>query len=314
MAFAQGSRSSLAYIAESTFGTTPASPTFAYLPFNTHSLDLTKDRVEGNEIQADRMPRVDRHGNKSAGGSIEVDLRNGDFDEFLESAMLSTWDNTPVAADDELKVGTTPKYFSIEDAANDISQFRLFTGMSVSNMSVSIAPNQMVTTTFDMVGKTATQASTTASSGGTPTASSTNAPFDSYSGTISDGGSGISIVTSIDFSVANSFAPTFVIGSDSAQQLEFGRAVVEGTMTVYYEDETLINKFLNETESAVEVTVDDPSGSNLYTFSFPRVKYNGASVPVQNPQSRLVTLPFVALYDATAETNLLIKRPDSNPA
>ena len=77
MAFAQGSRSSLAYIAETAFGTTPASPTFAYLPFNTHSIDLSKDRVEGNEIQSDRMTRVDRHGNKQAGGSVEVDLRKG---------------------------------------------------------------------------------------------------------------------------------------------------------------------------------------------------------------------------------------------
>lgn len=313
MAFAQGSRSSLAYIAETNFGTTPATPQLVYLPFNSHSLDLSKERVQGNEIQADRMPRVDRHGNRQAGGSIEVDLRNGDFDEFLESALFSTWDATPVDADDELKVGTTPKYFTIEDAANDISEFRLFTGMSVSTMSVSIAPNQMVTATFDMVGKDMAQGSTTASNAA-PTAASTNAPFDSYSGTISDGGSGISIVTSIDFSVSNSFAPTFVIGSDSAQSLEFGRAVVEGTMTVYYEDETLINKFLNETESSIEVTVDDPTGASMYTFSFPRVKYNGASVPVQNPQSRLITLPFVSLYDDTEETNILIKRPDSNPS
>jgi len=302
MAFAQGSRSSLAYIAETTFGTTPATPTFATLPFNTHSLDLTKDRVEGNEIQADRMPRVDRHGNKSAGGSLEVDLRKGDFDEFFESAFLNTFST------DTLKVGTAPKYFTMEDAANDISQFRLFTGMSVSTMNVSIAPNQMVTATFDMVGKTMVQAQTTGSTGGTPTASSSNAPFDSYSGTISDGGSGISIVTSIDFSLTNSFAPTFVVGSDSAQQLEFGRAVVEGTMTVYYEDETLIDKFINETESAIEVSVDDPSGASTYTFTFPRVKYNGASVPVQNPQSRLVTLPFVALFDGTEESNLTLLR------
>jgi hypothetical protein len=302
MAFAQGSRSSLAYIAETAFGTTPATPTFANLPINSHSLDLTKDRVEGNEIQADRMPRIDRHGNKQATGSLEVDLRKGDFDELIESAFLNSY------VTDVLKVGTTPKFFSMEDAANDISQFRLFTGLSVSSMSVSIAPNQMVTGSFDMVGKSMTQSAATGSTGGAPTASSANTPFDSYSGTISDGGAGISIVTSIDFSLTNSFAPTFVVGSDSAQQLEFGRAVVEGTMTVYYEDETLINKFLNETESSISVTVNDPTGASAYTFDFPRVKYNGASVPLQNPQSRLITLPFVALYDTTENTNLKLTR------
>lgn len=302
MAFAQGSRSSLAYIAETAFGTTPATPTFAYLPFNTHSIDLSKDRVEGNEIQSDRMTRVDRHGNKQAGGSVEVDLRKGDFDEFIESAFFSSFST------DVIKVGTTPKYFTIEDAAEDISQYRLFKGMSVGGMSVSIAPNQMVSTTFDLVGKEMTQAATTGSTGGTPTAATSNQPFDSYSGTISDGGSAVSIVTSIDFSIQNSLAPTFVVGSDAAQSLEYGRAVVEGTMTVYYEDATLINKFLNETESSIEVSVDDPTGANSYTFLFPRVKYNGASVPVQNPQSRLITMPFVALYDGTEDTNIKLTR------
>ena len=311
MAFAQGSRSSLAFIEEATFGTTPATPTLAYLPINSHSLDLTKDRVEGNEIQADRMPRVDRHGNVQAGGSIEVDLRKGDFDTLIESVMMNTWDASPAAAPDLIKVGTTQKFMTMEDAAADIGQFRLFTGLSASSMNVSIAPNQMVSTTFDMVGKTMTQAQATGSTGGAPTASSANAPFDSYSGTITDGGTGIAIVTSIDFSVTNSFAPTFVVGSSAAQSLEFGRAVVEGTMTVYYQDATLINKFLNETESAIVINVNDPSGTNEYTFTFPRVKYNGASVPLQNPQSRLITLPFVALYDTTLSTNLMINRPDT---
>lgn len=301
MPFAQGSRSSLAYIAETVFGTTPAAPTLANLPFTTHSLDVVKDRVEGNDIQADRMPRVDRHGNKQASGSIEVDLRKATYDEFFESAFLNTFSTNT------LKIGTTPKFLSIEDRAADISQFRLFTGMAVSTMSVSIAPNQMVSATFDMVGKTGTQSATSVSASA-PTAAAANAPFDSYSGVISDGGSGISIVTSLEFSVTNSFAPTFVIGSDSAPQLEFGRAVVEGTMTVYYENATLINKFLNETESSVQVSVNDPTGNSAYTFLFPRVKYNGASVPVQNPQSRLITLPFVSLFDSVEATNLKLTR------
>lgn len=310
MAFSQGSRSGLSYITEATFGTTPAG-NFTTLPFNTHSLNLSKDRVQGNEIQPDRMPRVDRHGNRQSGGDIVVDLRADDFDDLLESAMFGTWDTTPAAADDELKVGTTPKYFSIEDSAADISQYRLFTGMAVSSMAISIAPNQMVTATFSMVGKNATVSGT----GKTVDAASSNQPFDAYSGDISIGNVGgattVANVTSVEFTVDNSLAPTFVVGEDTTPQLEYGMATVEGTLTAYFEDADLMNRFLNETETEMTVSVDDPTGGNAYTFEFPRIKVNGADIPVDNPQSRTVTMPFVAIYDSTAGTNFMIKRPET---
>jgi len=302
MAFAQGSRSSLSRITEVTFGTTPAGD-FINLPFSTHSLNLTKDRVAGNDIQADRMPRVDRHGNRQVSGDIVVDLRDGDYDDLLESAMLNTW-STNV-----LKVGTTPKFFSVEDYAADIDQARLFTGMAVSTMGVSLAPNQMVTTTFGMVGKDMTISGTQK----TQTAASGAAPFDSYSGDIAIGNvassSAVAIVTGLDFTLTNSFAPTFVIGDDSAPSLEYGRADIEGTLTAYFEDASLINRFLNETESELEVSVNDPTGLNAYTFLFPRIKINSADVGVDGPTSRIINMSFVALYDAIEGTNLSITRP-----
>ena len=302
MAFAQGSRSSLSYKNETTFGTTPAG-SFTNLPFSTHSLNLTKDRVAGNDIQADRMPRVDRHGNRQVAGDIVVDLRDADYDDFLESAMLNTFSGAV------LKVGTTPQFFSIEDYAADIDQARVFTGCSVSTLGVSLAPNQMVTTTFGMVGKDMTISSTEK----TQTAASGAAPFDAYSGNIGIGNVGgaanVAIVTALDFTLTNSFAPTFVIGDDSAPSLEYGRAEVEGTLTAYFEDATLINRFLNETETEIEVSVDDPTGNNSYTFQFPKVKINSADVGVDGPASRMISLSFVALYDTTELTNLKITRP-----
>lgn len=302
MAFAQGSRSSLSYIVETTFGTTPVG-NFINLPFSTHSLNLTKDRVAGNDIQADRMPRVDRHGNRQVAGDIVVDLRDADYDTFLESAMLNVW-STNV-----LKVGTTPKFFSIEDYAADIDQARLFTGMSVSTMGISLAPNQMVTTTFGMVGKdmtiSAVQKVQTAASGA--------APFDAYSGDVAIGNvatsSVVAIVTGLDFTLNNSFAPTFVVGDNSAPSLEYGRAEVEGTITAYFEDAALIDRFLNEVESELSVSVNDPTGLNAYTFLFPRIKINSADVGVDGPTSRVISMSFVALYDATEGTNLKITRP-----
>jgi len=249
MAFSQGSRSGLSYVVESVFGTTPSTPTFISLPYNTHSLNLSKDRVEGNEIQPDRMPRVDRHGNRQAAGDIEVDLRKGDFDAFLESAMFNSFST------DTLKVGTTPKYFSIEDRAEDITQYRLFTGMAVSSLGISIAPNQMVTGTFSMVGKDMAISGTSADA--TITAASGNQPFDSYSGDIKIAdasgtlGSALTVITSVELTIDNALNPTFVVGESSTPQLEYGMATTTGTITAYYEDSALINRFLSETETSL---------------------------------------------------------------
>jgi len=300
MAFAQGSRSRLAFGVESAFGT--AASSYTNLPFNTHSLNLSKERVAGNEIQPDRMPRVDRHGNRSVAGDIAVDLRDTAYDDLIESAMLSTF-STGV-----IKVGTTPKYLTLEDYAGDIDQARLFTGCAVSTMNVSMAPNQMVSATFGIVGKDMTISATEK----TVSAAGVAEPFDAYSGDLKvadvDGigaASALSIITGVDFTVTNSFSPTFVVGDDSAPALEFGRAEIEGSITAYFEDLSLVNRFLNETESAIEVSVADPS-ANTMTFLFPRVKFNAADIPVDGPTSRVVTLPFVALYDDTELTNLKI--------
>lgn len=301
MAFAQGSRSGLSYVVESSFGSTPSSPAMITLPYNTHSLNLSKERVQSNEIRPDRIPRVDRHGNRSVSGDIVTELRAGDFDDFIESAFFSTFDSSGI-----ITTGVSPQYMTVEDRALDIGQYRQFTGIAVSQMSLSIAPNQPVNTTFSCIGKDMTQAQTSLDS--SPTAASTNQPFDSYQATIQDGGSTIAVVTSIDFSINNSLAPTFVVGNAATPQLEYGMAEVEGTLVAYYEDETLIDKFINETASSIQVAVSDPGAANTYTFLLPEVKYNGADAPVTDPQSRTVTLPFYAIYDSGEAAHLKLTK------
>jgi len=302
MPFAQGARSRLSVAAESSFGVLPTSPAFKTLPFRSHSLELTKERVQGQDILSDRMASVDRHGNRVVGGSVEVDLRRGDYDLLLESAFFNTFDTN-----DHLTIGTTPRFLRFEDAALDITQFRQFSGCLVNTATFNVTPNQMVQTTFDIVGRNMVQAGTTA---GAPAAPEGFDPFDSFNGLLLEGGVGtnddLCIVTNLQFSVSNDVTPAHVIlceaNKDQAAQMQFGLATVEGTMTVYYEDAALINKFLNETESSLSVTVDDPTGANGYTFFMPRIKYNGATVPVANLQSRTIELPFVAL-----------KGPSGNP-
>jgi hypothetical protein len=310
MPFAQGARSRLTIAPETTFGVTTTPVVAKTLPYRSHSLDLTKERIQGTDILSDRMAFVDRHGNRVVGGSLEVDLRRGDYDKLLESAFFNTFN-----VSNQLLIGTSPQFFSLEDAALDITQFRRYTGCVVNTATFSIAPNQMVQTTFDIVGRDMAQAQS--SFDASPDAPSVYQPFDSFNGVLLEGGittnSDLCIVSALQFSISNDVSPAHVIlcadNTSRAAQMQYGMATVEGTMTVYYEDETLIDKFLNETESSLTVAVDDPTGTNDYTFYFPRIKYNGAAVPVANMQSRFIELPFVALKDASAGYSLRLTRP-----
>lgn len=302
MAFAQGSRSDLTYVVESTFGTTPATPNMTKIPYNTHSLDLSKEVLESAEIRSDRLTDVNRHGARQIGGDIEVEFRATDYDDLIESALFSTFSANVI------KVGTTLKHLSIEDRALDIDQYRLFKGCTVNTFGMNVQANNMVTATFGIIGKDATISGTSVDA--TPTEASGNDPYDgnNFVSSITEGGSAISIVTGLEFTLENNIDPTFVIGSTSTPQLEYGRANITGTLTAYFEDASLINKFLDETESELQFVLDDSVTGNQYTFYFPRIKYNGAPVPVNDEQSRVLSLPFVALRDSVEETNIKITK------
>ena len=322
MAFAQGSRSQLAVGVQSDFTTTATS--FTNLPFTSHSLNLSKERVAGSDIQSHRMPTIDRHGNRSVSGDISADLRHDEFDVLMRAALMSDTDfDTGFTAGDGTTtvtnaaiLGTTPTFLTIEDAVtleSGNSQARLFTGCTVNSMNVSLAPNQMVTTSFGIVGRDMS----ISASPKTVTASAGNEPFDAYSGDIKLGtkaslGSALTIITGMDFTLTNNFAPTLVIGEETASDLEFGTASLEGTVSCYFEDATMINRFLNEDECSLEVSVGDTS-SNTVTFKMPRIKINSADVGVDGPTSRIINLSFVALRDdsdlssSTTDANTMIK-------
>ncbi len=310
----QGSRSDLSVGIQNDFYT-PAT-VFNNVPYSSQSLNLTKDRVIGTDLQSDRQTRVDRHGNRQVGGDIVCDLRESDFDTLIESAMLSKFSTDQSTQVESVSIGTEPVWLSFQDIATDLNdQTRTFTGCSVSTMAISMAPNQMITTTFGIVGRDMFIGSNPQ----TPTASTSEIPFDSYSGSILIGNDEAtlktsSVVTSVDFTLTNSFGPTFTVGTDLTNCLEYGRAELEGTITTFFENANEINRFLNETESALEISVSEPGGGATYTFKMPRVKINSADGPVDGPGSRIITFSFVALKPATTDSNMFtIIREDPRP-
>lgn len=301
MTIATGSRHDLSYIKEVTFGTTPATtPVLTPIRHTGTTLGLSKDAIESEELRQDRQVAYFRHGNKSVGGDINFELSYGSFDDLIEATLCGTW------AADVLLAGTTRRSYTIERYHADIAKYLRSTGCNFNSMSLSIAPNSMVTGSFNIVGKDMT-VSGTLLTGATYAADSTSEPFDSFTGSITEGGSSIATVTSLEMSIENGIEALYVVGSDSTLLPSVGKSTVSGTVTAYFEDSTLIDKFIAETSSSIVFVLTDLGGSS-YTVTLPNVKYNSGNPEVSGPGAVTVSLDFIALYDATTTSQIKIQR------
>jgi hypothetical protein len=300
MTIATGSRHDMAYVVESVFGTTPTTPTFTPIRHTGTTIGLSKDAIESEELRQDRQIANYRHGNKSVAGDVNIELSYGTFDDLLEATLAGTW------ATNVLIAGTTRRSYTVERHHTDIGKYLRSTGCSFNALSLSVAPNSMVTGSFSVIGKAFSVAST-AISGSTYSAETTTAPFDSFTGSITEGGSSIAVVTSIDLSIDNGMEALYVVGSDETLLPSIGKSTVTGSITAYFEDATLIDKFIAETASSLSFVLTDQAG-NSYTVDLPNIKYNSGNPEVGGPGAITVTLDFVALYDASTGSQIEITR------
>jgi hypothetical protein len=302
MAIANGAQHSMAYVAETTYGTTPATPSFKPLPHTGTSLAITKDAIESEKLRGDRQVEDFRHGNKSVSGDVNAELEYGAFDDILEAVLCGSW------ASDVLKAGVTRRSFTVERKFGDLDtpEWHRHTGCEFNTLALSVSPNSMVTATFGIIGKDLS-IGTSALSGATYASDSGNKPFDSFTGSIQEGGSAIATVTAIELNLANGIEPLFAVGSQTTQRPSIGKSRLTGTLTTYFESSALYEKFLNETESSMQLVLTDLDG-NSYTVDIPRVKYNTGQPDVSGEGAVTIPMEFVALFDDTDASQITITR------
>lgn len=302
MTIANGAQHSMGYIAEVTYGTTPATPTFKKLPHTGTSLNLSKDGIESEKLRGDRQIEDFRHGNKTVGGDVTAELEYTSFDDLIEAALCGTW------ATNVVKSGTTRRSFTIERKFGDLAtpEYHRYTGCEVNSMALSISPNAMVSATFGFVGQNLS-IGTSAITGATYAADANKMPFDSFTGSISEGGSAIATVTQIDITLENGIEPLFSIGSQVTNRPAIGKSRVTGTLTTYFESKALYEKFLNETASSISLTLTDLDG-NSYTIDIGNVKYNSGQPDVSGEGAVTIAMEFVGLYDSGDSSNIVVTR------
>ncbi len=302
MTIATGSQHSLHYVVESTYGTTPTTPTWEPVCITGVSLGLTRDTIESGCLSSDRQVKDVRNGNKQLGGSIDSELIYTEADPLLEAALMGTWTANVLLA------GTVRRSFTIERGFNglDTPEYHRSTGVEFSGFDISLAPNSLATITYNTIGQ-GLNIDTSQIAGSNYNPMTTNKPFDSFTGSITEGGSAIAVVTQMDMTLDNGMEPTFTLFDDETIRPADGKSRITGTLTAYYEDSSYYSKFINGTDSAIVFIMIDPDG-NQYEFNFPNVKYTGGNPDVSGDGPVTLALEFSAVYDATEVSQIVITR------
>jgi len=305
---ASTSETRLAYIAETAYGTTPSSPTWQELRFNSESLVPNIENVQSDEIRSDRNVSDLIQVGSSAGGDINFELSYGTFDDFLESLMYSTWDSNVLVN------GTTEKSFTLEKTfeMGATDQYHRFTGAICNTLSLSLATRSIVTGNFGFVAAGASSAQAEIASS-TYTGVNSNPVINASSNFASLALAGVTgpEATAININITNNITSEDVLGSLDARGQTAGQFVVTGDITLYFENEELYELFLAGTASSLSFEVGGAS-TLKYAFDIANLKFNDVSVVAGgNNQPLLVEASFTGIYDSDISGAIEITRTPS---
>ena len=304
MANADANRTGLRYVAETTWGTTPATPTMQALRFTGESLDHNVNTVKSNEIRDDRNISDLIAVSMANAGGFNFELSYGTFDDILESVFFNAW-NANV-----LKNGITQKSFSIERAHLDINQYFLFPGMVANTFNLDITAEQIVTGSVDFMGKTCALAQASAAT--SVTDATTTTPFNATTnvGTLKEGGVALSGVylKSIKLTINNNLRGKPAISHDGMIEIGVGECSVSGSIEAYFANEALWDKYKAGTASALEFTLTDLA-TNSYKFELPNLKYSAAKINSSGKnQDVMASMTFEGLYDSSDKASIVLTR------
>ncbi len=209
--------------------------------------------------------------------------------------------------------GHTDLSYSIEHWHSDVTLSEVFSGCKVNRVSIGLPPTGMATIGFDFLGKDITTAG--AEYFTTPTAETTTGILAAPNGILVAQSGAIALVTGLSFALDNNMSAEAVVGSNTYADIAEGRALVSGQLTALFQDATIRDYFLNETEVQLiaALSASPAAAADFMSFAMPRVKFGDAAKD-DGDKSLVQTLPFTALYNsaggagiATEQTTLYIQ-------
>ena len=293
--FTESNRSRLAYIAETVFGETPATPAMQNMRFTSSDMAGNKQTALSEEIRSDRMVSAMAEVGFDSAGSVNFELSlGGGFDQLLEAVLCGT-DSLGV-----IQNGVVQRSFSIEQGFTDTDMYQLFRGMRAGTMQLDISANSIVTGSISFMGTELVVAETEFGTSYAPqtTTEVVNATTDVGTLAIDDVPLAVSL-QSISLNIDNGLRSQPAIGSKYPVGIGYGRQVISGSLTAYFEDLSLYQAMLDHDDVKLEFTISDAAGNSIL-FELPRIKFaSDAPAPAGIDQDVMENIEWTALADAT---------------
>ena len=308
MAFADGSGTRIAYIAETAFGTTPATPVFNVLRATQSTLRPNKNTVQSEEIRADRNVADLLMTGVGISGELAGELSYGSWDDLFAAALCSDW------ATNVLKNGVLNKYLMVEETyeLGATDSFSRFTGCMIDRLQLAVVARQIVTLRASILGR-ANALDTAIITGATYTAANSNAVQAAPSGvaalSFSDSGGAISAkVRSVNLEVRNNLRERPVLDSLYSEEMGKGRCEITGTLEAYFGSNDLMEAVLAHDTGSLSITLGTVTAEK-YTLLLPKIRFGEGAVGQRDNNSDVMqTIPFQAIYDTAEACSIKLTR------
>ena len=210
---------------------------------------------------------------------------------------------------DTLVNGVTSKSYTVERSFEDISVFEYMTGMEIDTFSLSASAGSIVTSSFGMIGRSHTSET---SRGAVTDAvdESIGTPFNASSNVakLSENQTDLTFVTELSLEITNNLRERNVLGVVGASSIGSGEFNVTGSMSVYFEDNALLEKLLNNTQTKLTFAFAAADGSML-SFHLPAIKFTEGLPEVSGKNEDVIlSLGFQAIAGGPYDTTLIVQR------
>lgn len=192
--------------------------------------------------------------------------------------------------------GHLDKYITFEHWFADIGQSELFSDCKLAQLDVNLPATGMATIAAQVQGidmTTATAAYFTA-----PAVETTSGIVAAVNGVLTAAGVPVGLLTGMSASINANLTGDPVVGQNTVPDLYPGRVVVTGQMTAYFQDATLRDAFINETELGITAVLATTNGAaaDFVAITMSRVKLGGAAKD-DGEKGLIQTIPFQALLN-----------------